>query len=206
MNSKKIVVSLLLTIFLVTGSYFFLDQEIALFIQRVALSGRHYSFFSSDIPDTLLLMVCFITVLAWPLYIHDKYKGVYGIRRAFSLFLGISIPLSFCLKSVLKFVFGGINTRYWLADPVARQFHWFHGYENYGGFPSGHMAVFTVLLLGLRDYYPRHRTAYAGFLFALALALILTDYHFLSDVIAGAYLGYIVHYGTRYGLTFVHRP
>jgi membrane-associated phospholipid phosphatase len=204
MNSKKIIASFFLALLLVAGSYYFLDQEIALFVQKVVWSGKQFSLIAANIPDTLFLMVCIITSVAWAVYLYDRYKGLSGNQMAVSMLIGVSLPVTFFLKSVLKFIFGGINTRYWLAGSVARDFRWFHGDENYSGFPSGHMAVFTALLLGMWEYYPRYRPAYIALLFALALALILTDYHFLSDIIAGAYLGYIVHYGTRYSLIVLH--
>ena len=68
------------------------------------------------------------------------------------------------------------------------------------------MAVFTALIIALWRFYPRYRPAYAGFLSVLALALIVTDYHFLSDVIAGAYLGLIVHFCTLRGLSLMQNP
>jgi len=205
MNSKKVIASLFLALILITGSYYFLDQEIALFVQKVFLSGKQFSLFATNIPDTLFFTVCVITIASWSVYLHDRYKGLSGSQTAVSMLVGASLPLTFFLKSILKFVFGGINTRFWLMDPVAREFRWFHNDDNYSGFPSGHMAVFTVLLLDVWEYYPRHRPVYIVLLFVLAVALILTDYHFLSDIIAGAYLGYVVHHGTRYGLMVLNR-
>ena len=41
----------------------------------------------------------------------------------------------------------------------------------------------------LSHYYPRYRSVYLGLLCLLALTLIITDHHFLSDVLAGAVLG-----------------
>ena len=63
------------------------------------------------------------------------------------------------------------------------------------------MAVFTALVIALCRFYPRYRPAFIGFLSVLALALIATDYHFLSDIIGGAYLGWMVHFYTLQGLT-----
>ena len=85
-------------------------------------------------------------------------------------------------------------------NPDLYGLHWFHGGGDYSGFPSGHMAVFTCLALGLRRFYPRYRYAYLAFLFSLAAALIATEYHFLGDVIGGAYLGWIVDEFTHRGI------
>jgi membrane-associated phospholipid phosphatase len=64
------------------------------------------------------------------------------------------------------------------------------------------MAVFTVLMLGIGRYFPRLCPVCAGLLFVLALALIVTQYHFFSDIVAGAYLGVIVDLLTWRGLAY----
>jgi membrane-associated phospholipid phosphatase len=48
----------------------------------------------------------------------------------------------------------------------------------------------------LSYYYPRYRPIYLGLLWLLALALIITDHHFLSDVLAGAVLGSVLAFIT----------
>ena len=205
MNLKKFIASIPLAILLIMCCYHFFDVKIALFVKRVLMSGEQSSLFSADIPDFLPLFVCIITALALVLYFHDKRKGIDDIRTAFFLLVGTSLPMTFLIKSILKFVFGGITTRFWLVSPVAREFHWFHGVDHYSGFPSGHMAVFTAILLDSWKYYPRYRSVYGGLLLLLAMALISTNYHFLSDIVAGAYLGYIIYYFADHGLTLLHK-
>ena len=80
----------------------------------------------------------------------------------------------------------------WLQKPQLYGFHWFHGGGFYDGFPSWHMAVFAALIAALWRFYPRCRSICLFFLLALASALIVTNYHFLGDVLAGAYLGVLV--------------
>lgn len=200
MNFKKFVFSIPLVILLIMCCYQFLDEGIALFVKKVLMSGKPSSLFLVDVPDLLPVFVWVITAAAWALYFHDKNKHIDDTRTMFSLLVGTSLPITFSLKSVLKFVFGGITTRFWLASPVTREFHWFHGVGHYSGFPSGHTAVFTVILLDLWKYYPQYRRAFGGFLFLLVLALISTGYHFLSDILAGAYLAYIAYYFTDHSL------
>lgn len=63
----------------------------------------------------------------------------------------------------------------------------------------------TALMLGVSRYFPRLRLVCAGLLFILALALIMTQYHFFSDIVAGVYLGLIVDLLTYRGLSLLHR-
>jgi membrane-associated phospholipid phosphatase len=205
MKLKKFIASIPLAILLIMCCYRFLDERIALFVKRALMSGEESSLFSADIPDFLPLFVFIGTALAWALYFRDKRKGIEDIRPAFFLLVGTSLPITFFVKSVLKFVFGGITTRFWLVSPVAREFHWFHGVDNYSGFPSGHIAVFATILLDSWKYYPRYRLVYGALLFLLAMALITTSYHFFSDIVAGAYLGYVTYYFADHVLTLLHK-
>jgi membrane-associated phospholipid phosphatase len=97
---------------------------------------------------------------------------------------------------MLKHLFGRMNTRAWLENPVDRSFHWFHGGGEYSSFPSGHMAVFTTLAVACWLIFPKYRAACLAAIVGLGIALIATDNHFLSDVIAGGYLGLVVLVGT----------
>lgn len=196
MNLQKYSGKSILAGLLIGCSYFFLDRAIALYVKKALISTARFSFFSMEIPDILFPLVCAIAGIAWAAFYYHALKGNYNKHAWFFLLIACAVPLAFFLKSALKLAIGRINTRFWLYHPHAREFHWFHGVGHYSGFPSGHMAVFSVLGIALWKFYPRCRPLYGGFLSVLALALIATDYHFLSDIIAGAYLGLLVYHFT----------
>jgi membrane-associated phospholipid phosphatase len=202
MNMKKVSISFLLVVLLVLCSYFFLDERTALFVKRAWMSHSRLAVFSANIPNFLFSIVCLITGIAWTAYFYLTHKGIYDTHTRFFQLVAITIPLTYFLKSTLKHAVGRIDTRFWLRHPGFKEFHWFHGGGNYTSFPSGHMAVFMAFVIALWRFYPRYHSAYFGFLSILALALIMTNYHFISDVIAGAYLGFLVNYFTHLGLTF----
>jgi hypothetical protein len=194
MIKKYIMAIVFFSALMLAASYFFLDHALALFVKNTILSNQKTAVLAADIPDVLLPMVCIVSVLAWAVYFFDRHRGVLAKRTSFALLVGTTLPLTFMLKDALKFAFGRINTRYWLLHSGLSEFHWFSGADNYNGFPSGHMSVFTVLLLAAGTYYPGLKNVSYGLLAALALALIATDYHFLSDIIAGVYLAPIIHF------------
>jgi hypothetical protein len=198
---KKIIVSFPLVALLLFLSYSVLDTRTALFVRKLWLSSTRLSFFSTDIPDFLPIMVFLVTGFAWITFFYLTRKGIYNNQTRFFQLIAITVPLVNVVKWVLKYAFGRINTRFWLQHPRATQFHWFHGSANFSGFPSGHMAVFTVLIIALSHFYPRHQTFYFACLALLALALVTTNYHFVSDIIAGVYVGFLVHSVTHYCLT-----
>lgn len=194
MNWIKIIFLSSFVFFLVLCSYLFLDERAAIAINRLWMSHPRFSILSSEIPDLLFLFVCLITGGAWVAYFSLVRRGIRSVHVWFFHHVATIVPISFIVKSALKFVVGRIETRFWLQHPYLEKFHWFHGGMYYTGFPSGHMTVFMALVIALWKYYPRYRSAYIGLLSVLAIALTVTAYHFISDIIAGAYLGFLVYY------------
>ena len=189
MNLKRVAWCFPISVFAVLVSWRFLDAWIALLIMKLIKSSYLLQTSISDIPDLLFLLVCTGSGFLWSRYLILKHRGVVNDQARFCQLAGSTVLLAYFLKWFFKIVFGRINTRAWLANPVSDNFHWFHGGGDYSGFPSGHMAVFTAFFAAVWLMYPRYRSISVGLMLGLAVALIITDYHFLSDVIASAYLG-----------------
>ena len=187
---KYAIPGFLLVLLLVIICERFVDLPVAWFFSHYFLeSDTPLAEYASDIPDLLFLIVLGVTIASWAAYFYLRRGNVDNSRMRFLRLVGTVAPTSFALKSILKFGFGRINTRAWLEHPDLYGFHWLNGGSHFEGFPSGHMMVFTALALTAWRFYPRYRTLYLVGLAILAAALIVTDYHFVSDVIAGAYLG-----------------
>lgn len=194
-----------LIVLAVLVSYRFLDARIALSAKQLLNSADSLQAITTDIPDILFLLVFFGSGLLWANYLLHKRRGISNIQTSFSLLAGSAVPLAYFLKWLLKYVFGRTNTRSWLANQACDGFHWFHGGENYSSFPSGHMAVFTAFFAAVWLLYPRYRCISSGGLLLLAVALLATGYHFLSDVIAGAYLGLVAACITKMWLSRIRQ-
>ena len=196
---QRIFFSTLLAFALVALCMRFVDLPLAAWI-----SGhlRTYGLDEDNpkVPDLLLITVTIMTSLSWIVYFSLVRRNIHDRRTVVCQVMGTVLPLSFALKTVLKWLFGRTETRAWLADPGMPGFHWFAGKEGLSGFPSGHMLVYTPLFLALWHFYPRYRSYYGLAWFGLGVALIATQYHFLSDVIAGAYIGALLFLGVRRGL------
>jgi membrane-associated phospholipid phosphatase len=71
-------------------------------------------------------------------------------------------------------------------------FHPFAGGENSGSFPSGHAAR----IVGFASVWwlatPRSRPVLAIICLPLLTSLVAMNYHFVSDVVAGSFLGAII--------------
>jgi membrane-associated phospholipid phosphatase len=57
-------------------------------------------------------------------------------------------------------------------------------------FPSGHMASVCALVVVFWLWYPAYWLIYTTAIVGMAAGLIVGNYHFLSDVIGGAIVGY----------------
>ncbi|HEY6872071.1 MAG TPA: phosphatase PAP2 family protein [Geobacteraceae bacterium] len=194
MNRKNAVIVAAAACVAIVVSCLCLDHPVALAVNGWFLKNRAVAHYVADLPDLLFPAVLAVTCLLWVGYFYCIRRGIRGGRTAFFRLAAWTVPLAFILKSVLKQLFGRVNTRFWLLHQAGSDFRWFHGDENYSGFPSGHMAVFTAFVAGAWLYYPRLRPVYAGLLMLLGAALIATDYHFPSDVLAGACLGLLVNF------------
>jgi membrane-associated phospholipid phosphatase len=196
MKPSALIISFLLMTIMVILCNYFVDAQVAIFVNSYFYRNSSWARYTSNISDVLLLVVCIISVVAWIAYFLREKKGIFDVHTRFFQLAAYAVPASYVAKSALKYLFGRINTREWLLHPDLYGFHWLHGGARHGGFPSGHMAVFTTLIAGLWRFYPRYRHAYLIIMVLLASALIATDYHFVSDVIAGSYLGIIVEAAT----------
>ena len=99
------------------------------------------------------------------------------------------------LKDELKFAFGRPwpdtwthGNPSWIRNHVFGFFP-FHGGAGYASFPSGHTTAITAPCAVLWRAAPRFRPIAALLVALVAGGLLVSDYHFVSDVLAGLGLG-----------------
>jgi membrane-associated phospholipid phosphatase len=173
-------------------SYVFVDRPVALFFYRLALTHDELKQYTENIPDLLGPVVLGLTACAWVAYLWRSVQGARDRHAGFFRLSGTCIPAAFAAKTLLKTLFGRTGVKEWLTGSAPDTFHWLHGGGAFDAFPSGHMTVFSALATALWLYYPEFRGWWVAAIGLLAAALIATDYHFVSDVLAGAYLGVLV--------------
>ena len=203
-TKRKFALVTVATIILVVLSILFIDQSIALYahnsnsIQSIihmllsTISSTENP--NNEIADFLTPLTLVIILISWTGYWLRSRHGHFDHHTYFFKMVGTAVPIAFLAKTITKFVFGRINTRVWVSDPApGDNFHWFDGGGNYNGFPSGHMTVLVPLFIALWQFYPALRPLWGAAAGSLAIAMVLTDYHFVSDIIAGTYLGILVY-------------
>jgi membrane-associated phospholipid phosphatase len=180
-----------LTIAAIVVSYLWIDQPIAFF----AYNHRAFHGFFVDltfIPEPLpgLALTMFFALGLWALIAKPASK-LYTVLLTCS----ISLIVAEATKSQLKYIFGRtwpetfVNNNPSLISNNAYGFNFLHGGAGYASFPSGHMTAICAVASVLWIYYPRFRALYALVVAAVAIGLLGADYHFLSDIIAGSFLG-----------------
>jgi hypothetical protein len=105
---------------------------------------------------------------------------------------GLALALSLTLALVLKYALGRAQ-----VSPVYLQYHQcgffpFHGGRDYLAFPSATMMGATATWIG---WGPGRRSSLGLAIATLAIlgaALIVTNSHWLGDIVAGVYLGLFV--------------
>ncbi|MGH8225841.1 MAG: phosphatase PAP2 family protein [Gammaproteobacteria bacterium] len=163
-----------------------LDRPLALAIARLLPPGK---IMPLDVPDLLIEFVGAVTFASLLLWIWAWRRG--GFPRLLRLMplIAVAEPLALGLKFLSKWLFGRTQARLYINHPWAHDFHWWHGHGAFLGFPSGHMLVTAALITVIVAVYPRLRLWGWLVLVALGIALMLTSYHYLGDVIAGWLIG-----------------
>ena len=183
----------LLVIFAIIISIQFLDAGIAERVMYIIQSIHTLHTATENIPDMLSAIVGGGTILMWIIYLYRFMEKKIDVKEKFLRLAATTLPVSYLVKMLLQIIFGRISPRDWLLHNQPLVFKYFN-YTGGGSFPSGHMTVFVAFGTAIILFFPKFRKSVTIFLALLGFALIVTDYHFLSDVIAGAYLGFIVTY------------
>ena len=118
-----------------------------------------------------------------------------GSRGRIVFALCISIFASTEINGVLKEAFGRTWPESWLGDNPSWirdgvfGFSPFHGGLGWGSFPSGHTAIIAAPAAVLWQIWPSLRGLWAGLVAIIVAGLIFANYHFVSDTIAGLFVG-----------------
>lgn len=75
-------------------------------------------------------------------------------------------------------------------------FRFFHGHEHWNSFPSGTATIALALVATLWHIAPRVRSFSVCLAVLLLVGVVVTNGHWISDVIAGAFLGWSIGWMT----------
>jgi len=163
-------------------SYIFIDIKAALWFHTIN-NGRYSDLFNiiTDFGESqwyLITGMLFFVVL----------RKTYPLRAQPGLFLASSVAASGVSADVIKYLAGRARPILYFSEQLYG-FNCFHYEYEWISFPSGHAATAFSAAIVFTTLYPRWRIL---FLFAgtlIAFSRIFLTQHYISDVIAGSFLG-----------------
>jgi membrane-associated phospholipid phosphatase len=174
-------------------SYRWLDRPVALWVHN-HLRPSHHEVLDQvgHIPNLLVPLAILGLVL---LGLRAMTGRLLSTHQTAALICCIAVIFAEAFKDRLKYFFGRTWPETWLQNNPsfirngAYGFHFMHDGSAYQSFPSGHMGAAWVVLTVLWICYPTFRWLYLTAGFMVGAGLVATNYHFLSDVLAGAFVG-----------------
>jgi membrane-associated phospholipid phosphatase len=166
-------------------AFTFAELDVAV-AQRVWKIGGHLSSLSTAFGATVILTLESVVVLV--LIVARLVRG--HISR-FAETLTLACLASICAYGVNDQVlkpFFGVQAPAVVVDGARHTFHLLKGAAN-SSFPSGHMVLAGAFAGVFMRLYTVSIRPLAALLLLVAALLVAGDWHFISDVIAGTFLG-----------------
>ena len=170
-----------------------LDRPAAIFLQPLRTTTVWYW---SDRAFTFLLMAVVLAVL------FPVVCGVCMAARArlphwtaVPLLCSWSVLLGLGAEAVLKSIFGRTSPPAFFHEHLYR-FNILHGVMIRDAFPSGTAIISVAIASVLWFTMPRLRIIAPGLAATWCVVVVVLTYHWVADVIAGAYLGWSIGWFT----------
>ncbi len=129
---------------------------------------------------------------------YRRLCGYIGVR---AFFLFGTIGISGIVADIIKPLAGRARPLLWLRDGIYGFSPFTRAGFLWNAMPSGHTTTAFALAFSLSLLYPRGRPLWFTYALLLGASRIMVDAHYLSDVCAGAVLGWMtVRLFAKYGM------
>lgn len=192
------VLAVISCILLVVICYEWVDKSIVFWCYNHHLEELSIFKLFTHIPEVFIAF----TGIIYPMLIIRFCSRRWTDKDKILLAATNSLAIAYFIHSPMKFVFG----RYWpatwtnnnlsLLHDNAYSFNWFHHGTAFESFPSGHETATVAVMAILWTTCPKLRWLAVLVSVLVGVGLIGMHYHFLSDIIAGGFLGGITAYYT----------
>jgi membrane-associated phospholipid phosphatase len=189
--------------------FFFADRPLAEYVYRLSASRPDVIDFFRNLTDlgksSWYLWPCgfatlFCGFISRGKDVPPRWRRLCAYTGVRALFLFMTIALSGIVADIIKPIAGRLRPILWLRDQ-AYGFAPFHTDSLWNSFPSGHTTTAFALAFSLSTLYPRGRILWFAYALLLASSRVMVDAHYLSDVCAGAALGWLtVHLFMAHGM------
>ena len=189
-NLKQMVIFVCLCSLAAALAIQFMDKPLTIYMHS---SGLDQFLLLRNITEGLLMPLTILTLL---IALGRNFKQHKLGSIVYALYFYLALKLTLELKTGLKIIFG----RYWpttwtkhnlsLIHDGIYGFNWGHGFANQGSFPSGHSCYTFFCCTWLYLLLPRLWYLWLACAILIPSCLIILNYHFLGDCVAGAGLGF----------------
>ncbi len=187
LSNARIAAGLLAWIAVIVLCIVFVDKPVALFATRLFWKFQHLQFALA----ALLLLIPFgaLSILVAGFAMANGRPISWRLETL--ALAGVSlIAAILCNYFLLQRVFGRGSPIRYLMHHDDYGFAWFHGRGGIG-FPSGHSVIAASYLMVFWFRYSQSRPIVGSIIAAVMITLILAEWHFVSDTLAGVLEGTI---------------
>ena len=176
----------------VTVAYIWIDRPIAYFVHDELRGYRTIFDLAGRLPKLIGPLIIACTLI---LGVRALMKRPLTEFQTSIVLSALSLAISDLPENWLKFAFGRTWPETWVQDNASlirdgvHHFNPFHGGPGFAAFPSGHMVAICAMMSVFWLCLPHFRPIYAICIGAVFIGQLGANYHFVSDLIAGGFLG-----------------
>jgi membrane-associated phospholipid phosphatase len=189
----QMLIGLAVTAALVAVTYFYVDRPVTFYFRDHAPDHGHLKWVTR-LPETLLVLSPVVLVAG----LIRRRSAPWTRPQKAAVAAAASTLLTAPAVALLKITFGRYCPELAIAKGPsllhggAYGFNLFHAGAAYWAFPSGHTACTLSALSVAMIALPGWRLLWWSVAGLVAAVLVVLNYHFVGDVIAGAFLGWAV--------------
>ena len=179
----SITVFFAVTLLLIFLSYYFVDIPVAIFCRQIDQNILQVFDWITELGISTWYLVASLF-----LFVIFRFYRKNRVNANRALFVFAAVALSGIATNVVKLTVARYRPIIFFEKGLYG-FDFFNSGYEYNSFPSGHAATIFSLATAMSLFWPKYRAYFFVVAFAIALSRIILTSHFVSDVIAGAFIG-----------------
>jgi membrane-associated phospholipid phosphatase len=178
-----------------------IDRPVALWVQSLdpALRGAAGRFSDLGLSTGWLIGSALLTLAGFAIARRSTDAAARRRWRSYALaplFVFAGVAVAGLTTDLVKALLGRFRPKLFFRDG-SYGFDFLHTRADYVSFPSGHATTAFALATALTLLWPRPAAAYVAVALAIAASRVLSNAHWLSDVLAGGLVGVLVTLALR---------
>ena len=180
---KKILIFTLFICAAIGGSFFYVDLPVAIACRTLDIQIVSVFQVITRLGDAIWYLVP--TALLFLLF-HYAWKREQWAR--WCLFVFSAVAVSGLTTDLFKWLAGRWRPKAYVHDQLYGFDFFEFGYEA-NSFPSGHATIIWAFCMAMTVLFPRYRLVWYILAILVSISRVIVGAHYLSDVLAGAYVG-----------------